>query len=41
MMDQFVVWSMHGVTYLCLRDLSNPENYFWLERIKRLPNRGT
>lgn len=35
MMDQFIVWSMHGVRYLCLR--TDPESSF-LERIKRLPN---
>lgn len=32
MMDQFVVWSLHGVTYLCLKNGDDP----FVERIKRL-----
>lgn len=35
MMDQFIVWSMQGVRYLCLR--TDPESSF-VDRIKRLPN---
>ena len=34
-MDQFIVWTLHGVRYLCLR--SDPGSCF-VERIKRLPN---
>lgn len=33
MMDQFVVWSLRGVTYLCLR--SDPTSCF-VDTIKRL-----
>ncbi len=33
MMDQFVIWQLRGVVYLCLRNDSDP---YFLERIKRL-----
>lgn len=33
MMDQFVIWQLQGVRYLCLR---NPNDYYMLERIKRM-----
>lgn len=32
MMDQFVVWSLRGVSYLCLRT----DNSAFVTRIKRL-----
>lgn len=35
MMDQFVVWELRGVKFLCLRR-PEPEFYHFLERIKRL-----
>lgn len=33
MMDQFVVWSLRGVTYLCLR---NDSSSAFLETIRRI-----
>lgn len=33
MMDQFVVWSLKGVTYLCLRNVGD---WYMLEKIKRI-----
>jgi hypothetical protein len=35
MMDQFIVWKMAGIKYLCVRS-DNPENYYYLDKIKRL-----
>ena len=33
MMDQFVIWSLHGVRYLCLR--TNPASTF-VQTLKRI-----
>ena len=37
MMDQFVVWSLRGITYLCVRD---ENHYYFLHKVARLPNRS-
>jgi len=34
MMEQFVVWELHGVRYLCLRI----DDSAFVENIRRLPN---
>ncbi len=34
MMDQFVIWQLRGVRYLCLR--TDPSSAF-VDRLKRLP----
>jgi hypothetical protein len=33
-MSQFVIWHLHGVRYLCVRN----DDSYWLRQIKRLPN---